>query len=51
MPVQKCKTAGKTGHKYGKSGKCYTGKASLAKAKRQGRAIEANRHRKGGKRR
>jgi len=45
MPVQSCKTGGKSGKKYGKGGKCYTGKGATAKAKRQGRAIEANRKR------
>lgn len=43
MPVKKCTSKGKSGHKYGNSGKCYTGKDSKSKAKTQGRAIEANR--------
>lgn len=42
MPVQKCTKNGKSGHRWGKSGKCYTGPGSRAKAERQGRAIEAN---------
>lgn len=47
MPVKSCTKEGKSGHKYGNSGKCYTGKssqakASQAKAARQGRAIKAN---------
>lgn len=46
MPTKKCKANGKSGTKYGDSGKCYTGKGATAKAKRQGRAIEANRKRK-----
>jgi hypothetical protein len=45
MPVMRCKAKGKSGYKYGRSGKCYVGKGSRAKAARQGRAIEANRHR------
>lgn len=42
MPVRKVKG----GYRYGKSGKLYRGKGAKAKAARQGRAIEANRHRK-----
>ena len=42
MPVKKCSKGGKAGHKYGDSGKCYTGKGSKGKAARQGRAIQAN---------
>lgn len=45
MPVKPCKDSGKSGKKYGDSGKCYTGKDAEAKAKRQGRAIKANRGR------
>lgn len=46
MPVKKCSSKKKSGYKYGKSGKCYTGKGARSKAKRQGRAIEANRERR-----
>jgi len=46
MPVKGCKSNGKSGKKYGNSGKCYTGEGAEAKAKRQGRAIEVNRKRK-----
>jgi len=42
MPVKKCKSGGKSGHKYGDSGKCYTGKGSAKKAAKQGRAIKAS---------
>lgn len=42
MPTKKCSTKGKSGTKWGDSGKCYTGKGATAKAKRQGRAIKAN---------
>lgn len=43
MPVKKCTKNGKSGQKYGDSGKCYTGKSAKAKAKKQGKAIKANR--------
>jgi hypothetical protein len=46
MPVRSCKSSGKSGHKYGSKGKCYTGSGSKSKAKRQGRAIQANKKRK-----
>jgi len=42
MPVKPCKKDGKSGHKYGESGKCYTGKSGQSKAKKQGRAVQAN---------
>lgn len=42
MPVRK--TGG--GYKYGKSGKLYKGKGAKAKAAKQGRAIEASKHKK-----
>ena len=45
MPVKKCRTKGKTGYKWGNSGKCYTGKGAKAKAARQGRAAYANGYR------
>lgn len=43
MPVRK--TGG--GYKYGKSGKLYKGKGAKAKAAKQGRAIQASKHKKG----
>jgi len=46
MPVKKCQKNGKGGHKYGDSGKCYTGKGSKTKAAKQGRAINARRNKK-----
>jgi len=46
MPVKKCSKGGKSGHKYGNSGKCYTGKGSRSKAAKQGRAVKANQKRK-----
>jgi|TARA_A100001515_G_scaffold84254_2_gene66830 hypothetical protein len=45
MPVKKCKTKGKAGRKYGKSGKCYPGKSGKKKAAKQGRAIKASKKR------
>jgi hypothetical protein len=42
MPVKKCVVNGKTGYKWGNTGKCYTGKGAKAKATRQGRAAYAN---------
>lgn len=41
MPVHTCTKDGKSGHKWGRSGKCYTGKGSKEKAERQGRAIRS----------
>ena len=43
MSVKKCT---KDGHKYGDSGKCYTGSDSKGKAGKQGRAIQANKNKK-----
>ena len=42
MPVKKCKSRGKTGRKYGPTGKCYTGKGAAKKAAKQGKAIRAS---------
>lgn len=42
MPLMPCKSNGKDGWKWGSDGKCYTGPDAKSKAKRQGRAIEAN---------
>jgi len=46
MPVKDCTKNGKSGKKFGDAGKCYTGKDADKKAKRQGRAIEVNKHKK-----
>ena len=46
MPVKKCKSNGKSGKKYGSTGKCYTGKGASSKAKRQGQAVKASQSRK-----
>lgn len=42
MPVQRCQRDGKDGWRWGKGGKCFTGKGARAKAERQGRAVEAS---------
>lgn len=44
MPIKKCKLpTGKSGYKYGDSGKCYSDRS---KAVKQGQAIEISRHKK-----
>jgi hypothetical protein len=40
----RCQQDGKSGWKWGKSGKCYTGPNAKEKALAQGRAIEANKN-------
>jgi hypothetical protein len=47
MPIKKCRSGGKSGYKYGDSGKCYTGKGGRAKAGKQARAIKASQSRQG----
>lgn len=42
MPTQKCQSKGKSGYRWGQSGKCFTGRDAKARAARQGRAIEAS---------
>jgi hypothetical protein len=42
MPVRK----NKGGYQYGKKGKVYKGKGAKAKAAKQGRAIQASKHKK-----
>lgn len=52
MPVKKCQLGGKPGYKWGDSGKCYTytpnnvasRKRAMDKAKKQGQAVEINKH-------
>lgn len=46
MPVQDCHDGGKRGKRWGKHGKCYTGKGAAAKALLQGRAIHASQNRR-----
>lgn len=47
MPVQRCTKNGKSGHKFGQSGKCFTGPGSEAKAKAQGAAIKISESKRG----
>ena len=42
MPFKTCSSGGKTGVKYGDSGKCYTGKGARKKAGKQAAAIKAS---------
>ena len=42
MPVMPCIKNGIRGWKYGKNGKCYTGKDARKKAAAQGAAIKAS---------
>ena len=42
MPIKKC---GKTGYKFGESGKCYSGSGAREKAVKQGQAIKASQNR------
>lgn len=41
MPVQSCTKKGIKGKKYGKKGKCYTGKSAHRKAAAQGKAMKS----------
>jgi len=45
MPKKACKSKGKSGIKYGKAGKCYTGRDASRKAGQQAAAIHANGYR------
>lgn len=47
MPLMRCQADGKDGWKWGSSGKCYTGPEGKGKAKKQGRAIEREKHMNG----
>jgi len=44
--IKKCQVNKKKGYQFGSSGKCYTGRSSLAKAKKQGRAIKTSESRR-----
>lgn len=46
MPVKKCSSNGKSGYKYGASGKCYIGSSGRSKATKQGAAIVISKYRK-----
>lgn len=47
MPLKRCQENNQSGWKWGDSGKCYTGPGAKEKAKKQGRAIERQKHMKG----
>jgi hypothetical protein len=51
MPIKKCSKKGKTGYKWGNSGKCYTGKGARQKAGKQAAAAYAHGYRGKGKKR
>lgn len=42
MPVKRCSSGGRTGWKWGDSGKCYTGTDAKRRARAQGRAVRAS---------
>lgn len=46
MPVKQCSKNKKKGFKYGDSGKCYTGTGARARARKQGRAVQASKMRR-----
>lgn len=50
MPIEKCTANGKSGYRWGKSGKCYTGPGARQKALKQGRAVEINKSKGSGSR-
>jgi len=47
MPIQICEENGKSGWKYGSSGKCYTGSDGKEKAIKQMIAIKASQLKRG----
>lgn len=50
MPVIRCQKNGERGWKWGESGTCYVGPGAREKAAKQGRAIEADKARRNGRR-
>lgn len=46
MPIKKVRAGKKTGYKWGKSGKTYTGKGARKKAAKQARAAYASGYKK-----
>ena len=46
MPIKICTEKGKKGKKWGKSGKCYTGRDAQKKAEEQAAAAYANGYKK-----
>jgi hypothetical protein len=47
MPLKKCTSDGKSGFKWGNSGKCFTGPNAKEQATKQGQAIEISKRSKG----
>lgn len=47
MPTQPCKTDGKPGFRFGKTGKCFTGPGAREKANKQGAAIKISQGKSG----
>jgi len=47
MPLKQCQNNGKSGWKYGDSGKCFTGPSAREKARKQGVAIKISQQKKG----
>ena len=47
MPLMRCTRNKKSGWKYGKGGKCYTGPGAKKKAAQQGQAIRQSQKKKG----
>lgn len=50
MPLMHCTVNGKSGIKWGKHGKCYTGPGAREKAMEQMKAIKSSQAREGKKR-
>lgn len=46
MPFKECSNNGKSGVKWGDSGKCYTGKGAQKKAEKQAKAAYASGYKK-----
>lgn len=46
MPVKTCQSGGKSGHKWGDDGHCYTGPKSRELAERQGAKIKIEEQRR-----
>ena len=47
MPLKKCTQDGKSGWKFGDSGKCFLGKDAREKGRKQGVAIKISQQKKG----
>lgn len=47
MPIKRCQSDGKSGYKWGDSGKCYTGDNAKELARKQGISIELSKQKAG----